>query len=105
MGRSVGGRLIESDVDLCDYLLDITLNQMAEKLPSGVGSRKIWDISTVAYLLDADGKTAYEKDIPAPIPEYDHGFTPGGPERPLLRQVYYFDRDRVFRDLYHRLTD
>ena len=90
--------------ELCEYLLAITLKQMAEKLPSGVGSRKIWDISTVAYLLDPEGKTVYEKDIPAPVPEYDHSFTPGGPDRPPLRQVYYLDRDMIFRDLYHRLT-
>ena len=90
---------------LCEYLLNITLRQMAEKLESGVGSRKIWDISTVAYLLDRDGTIAYEKDIPAPVPEYDHSFSPGDAAGPMIRQVYYFDRDRVFRDLYHRLTD
>ena len=89
--------------ELCEYLLDITLNEMAEKVKTGVGSRKIWDISTIAYLLDTDGTVVLDRETPAPLPEYDHGFTLSD-DRPTIRQVYYFDRDRVFRDLYTKLT-
>jgi len=88
---------------LCEYLLDITLKEMPERVVTGVGSRKIWDISVIAYLLDGEGILAYDKFVPAPEPQYDHSFTIT-PDRPLIRQVYYLDRDRIFRDLYHRFT-
>ena len=89
--------------ELCDYLLDITLNEMAEKLATKVGSRKIWDISVVAYLLDGEGHIARDRFMPAPEPQYDHSFTISA-DRPLIRQVYYLDRDIIFRDLFRRLT-
>ena len=44
-----------------------------------------------------------DRETPAPLPEYDHGFSLSD-DRPTIRQVYYFDRDRVFRDLHTKLT-
>ncbi len=88
---------------LCDYLLDITLAEMADKVKTGVGSRKIWDISAIAYLTDEKETIARAKLVPAPLPLYDHSFTIPA-DAPKIMQVYYFDRDCVFRDLYRRLS-
>lgn len=88
---------------LCDYLCDHTIEE-AESYASGTPwSRVIWDISTVAWLLDADGSMVKDRLVSSPLPEYDchYGYDS---RRHFIRQAYHIDRDRVFADLFRRLT-
>ncbi|MFR6366895.1 hypothetical protein [Gallintestinimicrobium sp.] len=54
----------------------------------------IWDITTVAWLLDERFMEDYL--MPSPIPEYD-GHYSVDPKRHLMRYVYHVNRDKVFR--------
>ncbi len=88
---------------LCDYLCDHTIAE-AESYAAGTAwSRVIWDISTVAWLLDTQGKWVRDYPTPRPIPEYDRRWAQD-PTRPPMHYVYHIDRDGIFTDLFTRLT-
>lgn len=88
---------------LCDYLCENTIRE-AESYAAGTPwSRVIWDISTVAWLLDREGEMVQDRLTPAPIPEYDHHYGTDG-RRHFIRQAWHIDRDKVFTDLFRRLT-
>ena len=65
-------------------------------------SRVIWDITTVAWLLDERFMEDYL--MPSPIPEYD-GHYSVDPKRHLMRYVYHVNRDKVFSDLFTKLAN
>ncbi len=88
---------------LCDYLCENTIRE-AETYAAGTPwSRVIWDISTVAWLLDREGEMVQDRLIPAPIPEYDCRYA-ADHRRHFIRQAWHIDRDKVFTDLFRRLT-
>jgi hypothetical protein len=64
-------------------------------------TRVIWDVTSVAWLLD--GNYTLDRLEPSPIPEYDHHYA-RDPRRHPIRYVYHINRDRLFADLIFKLT-
>lgn len=86
---------------LCDYLLDTTVKTATLESPISTWSRTIWDVTAVAWLLD--GNFMLDQIIPSPIPEYDHHWAQDQRRHPI-RYVYHIHRDRLFEDLFAKLT-
>ena len=89
---------------LCDYLLETTEKEIQSTKVGGCWSRAIWDISTVAWLLDESGEYVLDSFEHSPIPEYDNHYS-FDIRRHLIRYVYYLDRDAVFQDLFKKLSE
>ncbi len=89
---------------LCDYLCDNTIREAESYAAGQPWSRVIWDISTVAWLMDREERMVKDRLIPAPIPEYDHHYAADS-RRHFIRQAWHIDRDQVFADLFRRLTE
>lgn len=89
---------------LCDYLLETTEKEIQNTKAGTCWSRAIWDISTVAWLLDESGKYVFDRFEHSPIPEYDDHYS-FDKRRHLIRYVYYLDRDAVFQDLFKKLSE
>ena len=88
---------------LCDYLLDFTER---EEESSGAGicwSRAIWDVSAVAWLLDEKGEILFDRFEHSPIPQYDDHYS-FDKRRHFIRYVYFVDRDKIFQDLFRKLS-
>lgn len=88
---------------LCDYLFEHTAAEADSYALNKPWSRVIWDIATVAWLLDTDCKWCKDKLIPSPIPQYDHHFSEDF-TRPFISYVWNIDRDAVFEALFQALT-
>ncbi len=88
---------------LCDYLCEHTTKEAEVYAAGKPWSRAIWDISTVAWLLDTDKKWVHDYLMPKPVPEYDFRWAQD-PRRSMMRYVYFIRRDQVFEDLFNRLT-
>ncbi|MCI6004567.1 MAG: nucleoside hydrolase [Blautia sp.] len=86
---------------LCDYLADVTTAEAKRCGAGDVWTRAIWDVTAVAWLLDGD----FEKDclIHSPIPEYDDRYS-FDQTRHFIKYVYHIQRDRLFEDLFKKLT-
>lgn len=85
---------------LCDYLYENTVRQARLEGQPKCWTRAIWDVTAVGWLT---GDFMRDRLEPSPIPEYDHhyGFDR---RRHLIRYVYHIDRDRLFEDLFDKLT-
>ena len=87
---------------LCDYLVENTVAE-AESYASGKPwTRVIWDISTVAWLLNEHGRFMQDMLLHSPIPEYDHHYSQDE-RRHFMKYVFQIDRDAVFEDMFRRL--
>lgn len=84
---------------LCDYLCEYTISECTAMRSTRCWSKPIWDVTAVAWLL---GGFMQDRQIPSPIPEYDHRWGQDS-RRHLIRYVYYIDRDRLFDDLFGKL--
>lgn len=86
---------------LCDYLADVTTAEAKRCGAGDVWTRAIWDVTAVAWLLDGD----FEEDclIHSPIPEYDDRYS-FDQTRHFIKYVYHIQRDRLFEDLFKKLT-
>ena len=89
--------------DLCDYLVQHTVEAANEYAKGRVWSRVIWDVTTVGWLLNAGRRVMLDKLIPTPIPEYDHHYAQD-PRRPLCRYVYHINRDALMGDLFAHIS-
>lgn len=88
---------------LADYLAQHTIEE-AESYAAGTAwSRVIWDITTIGWLLDRDGKMMSDTLEHRPIPEYD-GHYAFDPRREFYRYVRSVNRDALFTDMFRRLT-
>ncbi len=88
---------------LCDYLYNQTVEEAESTSPHAAWSRIIWDISTVAWLLqDEDNSMMRDVLIPSPIPEHDGTYSEDS-TRHLIRYVNWVSRDAIFSDLFNRL--
>lgn len=87
---------------LCDYLVQNTVDEANSYASGKVWSRVIWDVTTVGWLLNDDGRFMTEKLIPTPIPEYDHHYAQN-PQNPLCKYVYHINRDALMGDLFAHL--
>jgi inosine-uridine nucleoside N-ribohydrolase len=87
--------------ELCNYLLEHTVNTAIRDSKIGAWSRPISDVTAVAWLLDGD--FMQDRLTPAPIPEYDHHYS-FDPRRHFIRYVYNINRDRLFQTLFEVLA-
>ena len=88
---------------LCDYLVQNTVREAESYAKGQPWTRVIWDVTAVAWLLN-DGQRFMKDELrPSPIPEYDHhyGFDSS---RHLTKYVTEIDRDRLFADLFEKLS-
>lgn len=83
-----------------DYLYEIYKGYFTDHYAR---SKVIWDISTVAWLNNAAWLPS--EVVRAPILHADKSWTPGGPERHLMRAVTDVNRDKVFGDLFEKLAE
>ena len=88
---------------LCDYLVQQTEDAANAYAKGHVWSRVIWDVTTIGWLLNREGKFMADRLIPTPIPQYDHHYSEDF-RRPLCRYVYMIRRDALFEDLFTRLA-
>lgn len=88
---------------LANYLAENTIAE-AESYAAGTAwSRVIWDATTIAWLVDPEGKIVLDRLERAPIPEYDHHYG-YDPARPWIKYVWHINRDALFTDMFTKLT-
>jgi len=87
---------------LCDYLADAVIAEANSYAAGKPWSRVIWDISTVSWLLNEEGRFLSDRIVDAPLPAYDETYdfaaSPG-----KICYVYAINRDAVFEDLFTAL--
>ena len=89
---------------LASYLAENTI-QAAESYGKGTAwSRVIWDVSTVAWLLDREARMVSTQIVPMCLPGYGHQYE-DGPEGLEMGYVYRVDRDRVFTRMFQCLGE
>ena len=86
---------------LCDYLLDITQREAKETSNLSTWSRAIWDVTAVAWLLGED--FMLDRLEHAPIPEFDARYA-FDRTRHFYKYVYQINRDKLFFDLFEKLS-
>ena len=83
---------------IAEYLLDITRSYTSDPF---AWSKVIWDISAIAWLIDAD----WVPTVLAPSPILTDQVTwSHDPRRHLIRQAVDCHRDAIFRDLFTKLA-
>ena len=89
---------------LADYLAKNTIEEAESYAFGRPWSRVIWDISTIAWLMNDSGELLSERAEKAPLPGYDdhYEYGAGGKE---YTYVYSVNRDKIFEDLFKRLTE
>lgn len=87
--------------ELCDYLVDVTVREAMNCGGGETWTRAIWDVTAVAWLLDPE----FEEDclVHSPIPEYDDRYA-FDHTRHFIKYVYHINRDKLFGDLFKKLT-
>ncbi len=90
--------------ELCDYLCDHVIEAADSYALGKPWSRVIWDVTAVAWLLNNDSRFMKDMLLPAPIPEYDQNYGEDK-TRHLIKYVYKIWRDKLFEDLYKKLSD
>lgn len=88
---------------LCDYLVRHTIDEANTYAAGKVWSRAIWDVTAVGWLFNANNKFMRSKLIPTPIPEYDLHYNIDK-NRPLCCYITHINRDRLFGDLFEKLS-
>ncbi len=88
---------------LCEYLLANTVDYCGVNghTWAPTWSKVIWDIAAIAWLVNEHFTN--DRIIPAPIFQYDHHYTID-PEGHPMRYVYWWDRDKIYEDLFTKLT-
>jgi len=87
---------------LCDYLVKNTVEEAESYAAGKPWTRVIWDISTVAWLLNDHGRFIQDMLLHSPIPEYDNRYSFDN-NRHFIRYVYHIKRDNLFADLFEKL--
>jgi len=88
--------------DLCDYLADNTIEEVAGYAGGTAWSRVIWDVSAIAWFLDERFMRGSIK--PSPICEYDKTYSYDPARHPYF-VVDALDRDAIFTDLFKTLAE
>lgn len=86
---------------LCDYLVDVTVNEGRTHEKTPYWSRVIWDVTTVAWLLDS--RFMEERLEHSPIPQYDLHYSFDA-RRHFMKYVYWIHRDALIEDLFTKLS-
>ncbi len=82
---------------LCDYLVGIVKDYESNPY---AWSKVIWDIATIAYLINPDWVPTHLVHSPILTDNITWSVDTG---RHLIRYAYYLHRDPIFRDLFRRL--
>ncbi len=90
--------------ELCDYLYENTVSEAESYAKGKPWTRVIWDVTAVAWLLNADNKFMKDKLIASPIPEYDKHYA-FDENRHFIKYVYQINRDALFDDLFKELGE
>ena len=88
---------------LADYLARNTIAEAEDYAAGKPWSRVIWDITTIAWIVDTEGRIMQDSLEHRPIPEYDHHYGYDW-RRPFMKYVWNISRDALFEDLFARLT-
>lgn len=88
---------------LSDYLASNAIAHCEALAPGKPWSKPLWDVTAVAWLCNDDEVFMQHRLERAPIPEYDHRYTPN-PNGKWFRYVYYINRDALFADMVEKLT-
>lgn len=89
--------------ELCNYLVQHTVDEANAYAAGKVWSRAIWDVTAIGWLTSGKSSFVLDKLIPTPVPEYDHYYS-HDPRRPLCKYVYHINRDALFGDLFSHLA-
>lgn len=89
--------------ELCDYLVENTVNAANQYAKGKVWSRVLWDPTTIGWLLNDNKQFMLDRLIPTPIPEYDHYYAQDQ-RRPLCCYVYHIKRDALMGDLFAHIA-
>jgi purine nucleosidase len=90
---------------VCDFLYQRFCDYTIDHFAYG---KEIWDIAAIAYLLDERWTPSHLLPSPRLIGEWQSGggsqlyFEPA-PERHLIREVWFLQRNPIFRDLFQKL--
>ena len=88
---------------LCDYLAKNTIAE-AERISAWKAwTRVIWDVTTIAWLIDENMMYLLEEKKPRFMPNYDKKYE-YDKEREEFVYVFHVYRDALFDDLFGRLT-
>jgi hypothetical protein len=85
--------------EIGDYLVDIVKGYQANHFG---WSKVIWDIATIAYLINDNWVPTELVDSPILTDEVTWSFNRS---RHLIRYATFVHRDPIFRDLFTKLTD
>lgn len=89
--------------ELCDYLVNATVEEAESYAAGKPWSRVIWDVTAVAWLLD-ERHIYFDSELRhSPIPEYDDRWA-FDQHRHFIRYVTTVYRDNLMEDLFQRLT-
>lgn len=88
---------------VCDYLCDNTISAAESYAKGKPWSRVIWDISTIAWMLDPDEVMMSTKFIPSPVPEYNHRYGLRPTNHPI-GYVWHINRDAIFEHMFRCLA-
>lgn len=83
---------------LCDYLVSIVRDYEGNPY---AWSKVIWDIATIAYLINPDWVPTHLVHSPILTDNITWSVNTG---RHLIRYAHYLHRDPIFRDLFRRLS-
>lgn len=89
---------------LADYLARNAIAHCEEFASGKAWSKPLWDVTAVAWLVNDGERFMYQRQIPSPIPEYDHRYSTDESRHPI-GYVFYIERDALFRDMVRRLTE
>lgn len=88
--------------DLCDYLYNITCSEAAHKKKGKAWSKEIWDIIVVAWIV-GDESWMTDALIHSPILTHEHTISVDY-TRHFINQIQQIKRDKIFEDLFNKLT-
>lgn len=86
---------------LCDYLVELTFASRSEEEAGRCWSRPIWDVTACAWLMGEE--LVLDRFEHKPCPGLD-GMYQFSHCRPLMKYVYYINRDRLLTDLFRKLA-
>ena len=88
---------------LCDYLVAHTVEAAESYAKGRPWSRVIWDVTTIGWLLNEDGRFMSSRLIHAPVPEYDGRYA-ADDSAPVICYVDHINRDALAEDLFTKLA-
>lgn len=86
---------------VCDYLLNVTLEDCRTRFCHPHWSRPLWDVAAVAYLVDQSFTLSKEVHSPILLDDFTYGYSA---QRHTIEYVYHTYRDKIYCDLFTKLS-